>query len=272
MNPKSNKTKLLGQVFSGSLVAKTIAHFIQPKSGLSVVDPMCGIGDLLLPYLNICEVHGIEIDTDLKKQLELRGLGASVAFANTFGDDGLSYLESSGYDIVVTNPPYIRKENLQNSDSTQLPLEQMKSNLISFVQKRTNLNSHQKDEVVKTIVNLSGLTDIAALAWILCMTIVKDGGLLGIVVSNSWLTREYAKPIKHLLLTLFDIQVIINDVNNLWFKQRAQVKTNIVICKKRNSSEILTSHPTKIYSLYSSFDYGNLDCIDSDGLWGVEKM
>jgi len=265
-----NKVKLLGQVFSGELVAKIIAHFIKPKAGLSVLDPMCGIGDLLMPYYNICDVHGIEIDSTLRDQLKLSKLVSCVNFDNAFNLDVLMSLAQNGYDIVVTNPPYIRKENLKSPNSNQFSLDLIKSNLISFTTYVSTLNLSQKDEVIETINSISGLADLAVMAWILCMLIVKDNGYLGIVVPNSWLTREYAKPVKNLLLSLFDIEVIINDVNNKWFEQRAQVKTNIVICKRRNS-ESATGH-TKIISLYSSFNYNNLDELSLNKSDGIETF
>lgn len=269
MKSMENKIKLYGQVFSGPLVAKIIAHFIEPKPGLSVIDPMCGIGDLLLPYLNIADIHGVELDSTLEKQLKLRRLESYVKFANSFDIETLKNLSHTGYDVVITNPPYIRKENLKSADSHQLSLEQIKMNLISFVSEDTNLNLIEKKEVIDTIVSISGLADIAVMAWILCMVIVKENGYLGIVVPNSWLTREYAKPIKKLLLSLFNIQTIINDVNNTWFAHRAQIKTNIVICQRRSSKCKIESE-TKIISLHSSFDYNNLDDIDSFQSQGAE--
>lgn len=269
MKTTERKIKLLGQFFSGSLVANVIAHFIKPQAGLSVLDPMCGIGDLLLPYCNIADVYGIEIDSSLFEQLKLRKLDSRVKFANSFDTETLLSLSKSGYDVVITNPPYIRKEYLKCAESHQLSLEQIKANLILFVGHVTNLTRAEKNEVVETIAMISGLADIAVMAWILCMVLVKKNGYLGIVVPNSWLTREYAKPVKKLLLSLFHVEVIINDVNNTWFAQRAQVKTTIVICR-RCSYNSNVENDTKIISLYSSFDYNHLDLIDSTEIIDAE--
>lgn len=269
MTPTESKVKLLGQVFSGPLVANVIAHFIKPQSGISVLDPMCGIGDLLLPYLNISDIHGIEIDYSLGEQLKLRCLSPYVRFANSFEAETLKSIISTGYDVVITNPPYIRKENLKCAESQQLSFDQIKSNLISYVGENRFLSLSDKKDIIETITTVSGLSDIAVMAWILCIASVKDNGYLGIVVPNSWLTREYAKPIKKLLLSLFQIEVIINDVNNTWFAQRAQVKTNIVICR-RCSSKSGVEPDTKIISLHSTFDYKHLEDFDSSTPNGAE--
>ena len=52
------------------------------------------------------------------------------------------------------------------------------------------------------------------------------------VVPETWLNREYAKPIQYLLLKAFDVLAIARDVNACWF-DNALVRTCLIVAKKK---------------------------------------
>src|SRR5258708_7226855 len=73
------RKKRLGQFFSGAPVSKLLASLADSDSADSIIDPMCGSGDMLeacrdsKPSTSV----GIEIDLDAKCNAEVR-LGHSV--------------------------------------------------------------------------------------------------------------------------------------------------------------------------------------------------
>ena len=73
---------------------------------------------------------------------------------------------------------------------------------------------------------------MAVPSWILCASLVKAGGILAMVVPETWLNREYAKPIQYLLLKAFDVLTIARDVNACWF-DNALVRTCLIVAKKK---------------------------------------
>lgn len=238
MNITTVKQKLLGQFFSGSAIARLVEQYLPNCNGWKVIDPMCGVGDLLLPfYDNGAQIEGIEIDKDLFPTLEKRIQGGSFHNLNSFSKEALSDYNPSGYDLVVTNPPYIRYQ-LQNKgkDLVQdkwLSLEEIISNLKYVCDNSAILDDIEKDIVQKSLKEIPGVSDIAIPSWFLSMMLVKQDGFLAIVVPDAWITREYAVAVRNVLNTLFEIKYVFTDSDRIWFKDRAQVKTSVIIAKRQ---------------------------------------
>ena len=256
---KVEKKKLLGQFFSGSKIAEMIEALVPSRSITSVIDPMCGIGDLLLPYADIDDVTGIEIDKQLRATIIERLPNIECISGNAFAAQTLSSLKSEGYDLVVANPPYVRKELIGKAEETKFSLTDIICNLHFFTDELNTLNDIEKEMMHRAIDKISGLSDLSIPAWLLCIMLVNRNGKFAIVLPNSWLSREYSQPILELIDNLFDVNYILNDVNGVWFKGNAQVRTSIIIASRKPSSSIGTS----IVDLYeraqnSTSLYGNV--------------
>ena len=74
-------------------------------------------------------------------------------------------------------------------------------------------------------------------SWLLCAALVKTGGYLAIVVPDTWLSREYAKPIQYLLAKSFDVLTIVKDVSTSWF-DNALVRTCLLVAKRRRTAPL----------------------------------
>ena len=238
LDMKVDKKKLLGQFFSGSKIAEMIEALVPSQSISSVVDPMCGIGDLLLPYADIDDVTGIEIDKQLRTTIIDRLPKIECISGNAFAAQTLSKLKSEGYDLVVANPPYVRKELIGKAEETKFSLTDIICNLHFFTDEFNTLNDIEKEMMHSAIDKISGLSDLSIPAWLLCIMLVKRNGKFAIVLPNSWLSREYSQPILELIDNLFDVNYILNDVNGVWFKGNAQVRTSIIIASRKPSFNI----------------------------------
>lgn len=259
LNMKLDRKKLLGQFFSGSKIAEMIEALVPSRGITSVIDPMCGIGDLLLPYAKIDDVTGVEIDINLRNTIIERLPNIQCISGNVFAAQILSCLKLEGYDLVVANPPYVRKELIGKAEETKFSLADIICNLHFFTDEFKTLNEIERKMMHGAIDKISGLSDLSIPAWLLCMMLVNHKGKFAIVLPNSWLSREYSQPILELIDNLFDVNYILNDVNGVWFKGNAQVRTSIIIASRKSACNI----DTFIVDLYESAQnstslYGNV--------------
>lgn len=226
-----NKQKVLGQFFSGVKLAHLISTLVDKSHVKSVIDPMCGIGDMFSAYED-AEITGVEIDSLVQEYAQRRYPAATLFCGDAFAPTTIQKYSTEGYDLVVTNPPYVRRETLNNSGGIQMEMSSIRQSLLDFLARATTLTAIEKIKMRRAINDFSGLADLAVPSWLLCMMLVKDSGQLAIVVPNSWQTREYATTVQTLLKELFEIKYVINDVSNTWFKGSAQVRTSVVIARR----------------------------------------
>ena len=231
-----NKQKVLGQFFSGVRLAHLISTFVDKSHVKSIIDPMCGIGDMFSAYQDV-EMTGVEIDAFVQEYAQKRFPAATIFRGDAFAPATIQQYSIEGYDLVVTNPPYVRRETLNNSGGIQMAMNSIRQSLLAFLAKATTLTAVDKIKMRRAIADFSGLADLAVPSWLLCMMLVKDGGQMAIVVPNSWKTREYAIPVQTLLKELFEIKYVINDVSNTWFKDSAQVRTSVIVARRNSHSD-----------------------------------
>ena len=235
--------KRYGQYFSGKKVADLLFSFLPPKhEWLNVVDPMAGIGDMLVAvrdHLNKTpQLLAIEIDDAVAKQCNIRVPEARTVCCDAFKCDEL--ITPEGFDLVITNPPYVRYQ-LQNENDDIMPsAHEIRKNLISFLGFIPYLDAKERDLFVKLAANYSGLADMAVPAWLLCAALVKKGGYLAVVVPETWLNRDYAAPIQYLLQKCFQIETVAINTNADWFSD-ALVKTCLVVAKRIDIQSLIES-------------------------------
>jgi hypothetical protein len=233
--------KALGQFFSGPKVAALLLALAKSEKAQSIIDPMCGTGDMLLACQKIYDhsVHlsGIEIDPDVYRYA-LSHLDAwqqlELINGNAFDAQTLRRLHPKGYDLIITNPPYIRHQTANNASyglAASLNQQEIRANLEKFQSTLDTLSQEEKRLFAVIIRQYSGLADLAIPSWILCALMVKQGGKIAMVLPESWLSRDYALIVKYLLLRFFKLDYLVEDVNSAWFKP-AQVKTILLVATR----------------------------------------
>lgn len=236
---QGNRQKLLGQYFSGKRIAEALFDLLGKPTGKTIIDPMCGQADLLVPFQKQNYINGIELDKEAFNKAIRFVDKDNIIYGNAFDENTLYKLAVNGYDIVITNPPFIRRENYKKAIDIidgSLPIDVICQNLGKFTKKTKTLNNEQKDKICAYLNSASGLTDIASFSIILCMVLTKVEGYLALVVPDTWIGREYSVPVVELLKELFAIEFIVNDINSVWFEGIAQVKTSLVIAKRTDTS------------------------------------
>ena len=227
--------KRFGQYFSGDKVAALLSLLLpQGLQYCSIIDPMVGNGDLLSAVVakatkNV-QMLGVEIDEPVAVACQKRLPQANIICEDAFQSKAV--ITEKGWDLVITNPPYVRYQ-LQNDDNSVMPTgNAIRDNLFTLLNQLSYLDAEEKQLLLQITQNYSGLSDMAVPSWILCASLVKTGGILAMVVPETWLNREYAKPIQYLLLKAFNVLTIARDVNACWF-DNALVRTCLIVAKKK---------------------------------------
>ncbi|MDN5214724.1 N-6 DNA methylase [Fulvivirgaceae bacterium BMA12] len=257
----SNK-KHLGQYFSGNAIASLLAHLADYQKARSVIDPMSGTGDMIAacePSTNPDKhYYGVEIDHDVIEQSIQRfqsNPNVKLLDGNVFKPNIIRQLASNSYDLVITNPPYVRYQTINDNKVNQpesLGTPEIKENLIASLPLFKHLDAKDRELFSVLISNYSGLADLAVPSWFLCALITKVGGKIAMVVPQTWLNRNYAGVIHYLLLKWFQIEYIVEDANSAWF-QSAQVKTTLIVAKRIERKELISTWKKECLTYCSVF-------------------
>ena len=143
---------------------------------------------------------------------------------------------AKGYDLVITNPPYVRYQTLaaQNIDIPQLSPDSIRRHLGEIVGARV---APEESRIWRTIIErYSGLADLSVPAWILSAALVRPGGVLALVAPATWRSRNYGDVIEYLLAKCFRLEYLIEDTQPGWFSD-ALVRTQLVVARRLTSDE-----------------------------------
>jgi N-6 DNA Methylase len=253
-----DKRKRLGQYFTGIRLGKLLAHLALAADTRSVLDPMAGHGDLLDAAseaalergVTLERLDGIEIDdetADVCRDRLNRIAGRTqhkIISGSAFDPVVLGHLPLRQYDLVITNPPYIRYQ-AQNGHGGQG--ESSRSGLLAIIEH--HLSGVDKAVWSTLAKGYSGLADLSVPAWLLAGLLVRPGGRLALVVPATWRSRDYGDVIRYLLLRCFQLEYIVEDTQPGWFSD-ALVRTHLIVAIRlpvrevRDSLEVKTAWST----------------------------
>lgn len=235
--------KRRGQYFTGIPLARLLASLAEAEKATSIIDPMAGRGDMLAACVESRRhpalIGAVEIDPNAHSECAARiaGLGhpgSVVVHDNAFDARLLSKFPTRSWDLCITNPPYVRYQSLSRSSEAEplLPSAiEVRNGLIDVLGALPDLDEHDRRLFKILAANYSGLADLAVPSWILCAGLVRTGGVLAMVVPDTWLSRDYALVIKYLLLRWFRILYIVEDSDAVWFPD-ALVRTTLLIAQR----------------------------------------
>lgn len=240
--PDRERRKRLGQYFTGLRLARLLAVLAGGRLCHEAIDPMCGSGDMLAAVKMLspkASLSGIEIDAAAAAICADRfrdsptGLFHLVV-GNAFAWETVRQLPRASFDLVITNPPYVRYQSLAGSrtDHPDLPnAEAVRRGVRDIVDQLHHLG-HKERKILQVLIDgYSGLSDLAVPAWLLCAGLTQVGGRLAMIVPEAWLSRDYARPIQYLLLKLFRIQYVVEDLHRSWFDE-SLIKTTLVVAER----------------------------------------
>lgn len=260
----TTQRKLLGQFFTGVPLGKLLAHIALDSGIATVVDPMAGHGDLLDATweaakdrgIVIERLDGIEIDARtasvcrerLSRIVGNRNSPSQHIFTGSAFDLGVvNQLTRGGYDLVITNPPYVRyqvrKSRGLGDDTVRSGLQDIANDYIPTLE--NSLWRH-------LIKAYSGLSDLSIPSWLLAGLLVRPGGRLALVAPATWRSRDYADPIRYMLLRCFELEYIVEDTQPGWFSD-ALIRTHLVVARRLPPAE--TTKPLRERHSFASAEW-----------------
>ena len=246
----AERRKQLGQFFTGIRLGKLLGHLALDPNTRTILDPMAGHGDLLDATweaadecgITLDRIDGIEIDRATASMCRdrLSAISAEhgtsdhkIVTGSAFDLESLKGMSERGYDLVITNPPFVRYQ-ARNGNGTQT--EATRSGLLEIADSR--LSGDESDRWKALISGYSGLADLSVPAWFLSGIMVRPGGRLALVVPATWRSRDYADVIRYLLLRCFSLEVIVEDAQPGWFSD-ALVRTHLIVARRLQPDEAL---------------------------------
>lgn len=227
----------------------SIVRNLLPNRPLNILEPSVGDGSFfyaLMPNFNNSNLTAVDIDDTVISKLKTSRLD-SKSSVNFVIDDfirfALTYIkaEDKPYDLVIGNPPFIRKHNFSETFKENLnelaelaayPIKDLKNSWVGFV--------------------------LAA------SKIVSDNGLLAFIVPYELLTVEYGQKALDLLLKEFDcIDIYVSQTKA--FPSIDQDAVILIAHKKSNNKTGLYIHRVKEMSNLFSNDIHKLNFLEKLG-------
>ncbi|HFA49412.1 MAG TPA: MerR family DNA-binding transcriptional regulator [Bacteroidetes bacterium] len=208
------------QFFTPRTVVEFIINLI-PKSSksFSVCDPACGSGGFLIEALKSgsksSNLYGMEIDKRMAWVAQMNllihgGTNAKVVYLS--GDGALGFepeleekIPKSGFDVIITNPPF-------GSDFTN------QASLNKFALGKGRSNRRRGVLFVERCIN-----------WL-----KKDLGYLAIVLDDSILNGSANEDVRRLILNTCNVEAVIC-LPESTFKPYASVETSILLLRRKKS-------------------------------------
>ena len=239
----AKQRKLLGQFFTGMHVGKLLAHLALEPTTKTILDPMAGHGDLLDAVWDAADersialkrLEGIEIDGKTASACRERLCGIvgihsnperRVLSGSAFNLNIVNKLQHERYDLVITNPPYVRYQTHRGRDSDD---DNVRSGLAAIAS--CHADALEKNIWQDLIRGYSGLSDLSIPAWLLAGLFVRAGGRLALVVPATWRSRDYADVIRYMLLRCFVLEYVVEDAQPGWF-DGALVRTHLIVARR----------------------------------------
>ena len=231
--------KKLGQFFTGMPLGRVLAHLAIRADTRCVLDPMAGTGDLLDAIQEVAVTCGVNLEclTAIEINAETAALCDDrlthickpgniiphVISGDAFNPDTCNAILTTGYDLVITNPPYVRYQSLIGG------ADKIRHGLLNIIGQR--LSGVAQEVWTALASGYSGLADLSIPAWLISGLFVKPGGHLALVVPATWRSRAYADVIRYMLLRCFMLEVIVEDAPPGWFSD-ALVRTHLIVARR----------------------------------------
>lgn len=247
-NLPSAQRKRLGQFFTGLPLGRLLAHLALSGESVTILDPMAGNGDLLDAAVTAKQQRGIattrfdgiEVDAFTAACCQRRteilrggaaGLKSAIIAGSAFDPAVIQQLVPQGYDLVITNPPYVRYQSQKGDRHGGAAIRE---GLCAIIEERTGGAERALWQTLAA--GYSGLADLSVPSWILSSVLTRPGGRLAIVAPATWRSRDYADIVRYLLLRFFALEFIVDDTQPGWFSD-ALVRTNLIVATRLTDTE-----------------------------------
>jgi len=238
-----------GQFFTPQNAVRLLVDLVDPKPGERIIDPACGAGG----FLSYCarrlifggtqpedianQLFGIDKDRYLTRLATAHVELVTMVSSNVFCADSLAWAPSNGdsfplsdaigtFDVVLTNPPFGSKIVAASDE----------------IQRRFDLgykwSRDRKDDWIKTSQVQSSVSP-QILFLERCISLVKPGGRIGIVVPESLISGKSYRYVIQYALERVHVRAVIGMPENLFKtsgKGGTHTKTCLLLLEKKKSN------------------------------------
>ena len=244
----ARQRKELGQYFTGLPLGKLLAHLGLVADTKTVLDPMAGHGNLLDAAwqaasernITLDRLDGIEIEEATAEMCRLRFSELldnldlphqCILTSDAFDAPSVKKLPGYSYDLVITNPPYVRYQSRNTNGGKNDLVRKGLADVAAL--NPANSNS----QIWPTMIEgYSGLADLSVPALLGAASFVRPGGRLALVMPATWRSRDYADVIRYLLLRCFRLEYVVADTQPGWFSD-ALVRTHLIVAQRLPAEE-----------------------------------
>ena len=159
------------------------------------------------------QIYGAEIDSSTFESFMALTDERNAHFPNLQNVDFFT-LNLPQVDVIVGNPPYVRRMNIKSTDSIRKMV--VNNNPLILIDK------------------ISRLTDLYVYFLLYALPKLKPGGRLAVITADSWLNVSYGEILKDYLLKEFDIDSLISLDRRVF--QDAQVKPAMILATKKSNA------------------------------------
>lgn len=223
-----------GQYFTPRPLIDAIVSVMEPEPGQTIHDPACGTGGFLLSAWDHMKRHPRAADrrTQTKMRLNFSGVdivadvvrlcamnlylhGAATAESPIERADALNSLGSKRYDMVLTNPPFGRKQGYKIvGEDGDIETEREEYNRPDFIKSTSNKQ-------------LNFLQHI--------MSILAVNGRAAVVLPDNVLFEGAGAEIRKRLLDNYDFHTLLRLPTGIFYKPG--VKANVLFFDRKPASE-----------------------------------
>ncbi|WP_411966045.1 class I SAM-dependent DNA methyltransferase [Haloferax sp. YSMS24] len=144
--------------------------------------------------------------------------------------DFASVMDAGGFDVVLTNPPYVDHQHIVQQQVAPGRLDSMdgetvrrlkstyKDELVSYVRERFDIEPYRRSDLYLYFVFRA-------------IDVLRDGGTLACITSSTWLDNSYGKRLQQGLLEFTDLGLVVDNRTRRSFAS-ANVNTVITVANK----------------------------------------
>jgi len=150
-------------------------------------------------------------------------------------DGSEEYTNLPQFDAVVSNPPYTRQE------------------IIKKVSDDLKARASMVCSIEWPSIKIPKTSSLFAYFMLHGGALLREGGRLGVITSNSWLDADYGKAVQEMLLKNFKLIAIIDSRVERWF-EAADINTCITIAERCSDEAKRQSNPVRFVYLLVRLD------------------
>ena len=255
--------KRTGSHFTPSGLAQFVAQKIleyrkniEPTSNMTVLDPACGDGELLLALTEV-------FPTRMRRYMNLIGIDSnSAAFQNA----RLRLQSINARRIDLRKADFLEHCTRELSTSSCVPgslIEKVDIIIANPPYVRTQILGAEKSQKLASVFNLSGRIDLYHAFLAGMRHCLKIDGIMGVITSNRFISTKSGNAIRALLASEFEILELIDLGDTKLFQ--AAVLPAVIIARRRQPQIFNMGQTSRFVKIYETLK--DTEANDSDNVY-----